>query len=119
MPRMLKSLTIIEETIMRNRNLIHPGEILQKEFLVPLGISQTRLALDLHVPAPRINSIVRGKRAITADTALRLGQYFKMEPQFWLNLQSNYDLGVASDGVWAKIKKLIPVFSPDCAAAVL
>ena len=63
---------------MRTKNLIHPGEILQEEFLVPLGISQTRLALDLHVPAPRINAIVRGKRAITADTALRLGQYFKM-----------------------------------------
>ena len=75
---------------MRTKNLIHPGEILQEEFLVPLGISQTRLALDLHVPAPRINAIVRGKRAITADTALRLGQYFKMEPQFWLNLQANY-----------------------------
>ena len=74
---------------MRNRNLIHPGEILQEEFLLPLGISQTRLALDLHVPAPRINAIVRGKRAITADTALRLGQYFKIEPQFWLNLQAN------------------------------
>ena len=104
---------------MRTRNLIHPGEILQEEFLAPLGISQTRLALDLHVPAPRINAIVRGKRAITADTALRLGQYFKMEPQFWLNLQANYDLGVASGGVWSKIKKLIPVFMPDRAAAVI
>ena len=59
---------------MRNRNLIHPGEILQAEFLEPLGISQARLALDLHVPAPRVNAIVRGKRAITADTALRLGR---------------------------------------------
>ena len=69
----------IEEKLMRTRNLIHPGEILQEEFLAPLGISQTRLALDLHVPAPRINAIVRGKRAITADTALRLGQYFKID----------------------------------------
>lgn len=104
---------------MRNKNLIHPGEILQEEFLTPLGISQTRLALDLHVPAPRINAIVRGKRAITADTALRLGQYFKMEPQFWLNLQANYDLGIASGGAWPTIKKLIPVFASDRAAAVL
>ena len=104
---------------MRNKNLIHPGEILQEEFLEPLGISQTRLALDLHVPAPRINAIVRGKRSITADTALRLGQYFKMEPQFWLNLQTNYDLGVASGGVWAKIKKFIPEFAAEGAAAVL
>ena len=91
----------------------------QEEFLAPLGISQTRLALDLHVPAPRINAIVRGKRAITADTALRLGQYFKMEPQFWLNLQANYDLGVASGGVWSRVKKLIPEFMPENAAAVL
>ena len=90
---------------MRTQNLIHPGEILQEEFLKPLGISQTRLALDLHVPAPRINAIVRGKRAITADTALRLGQYFKMEPQFWLNLQSNYDLGVASRGVCVAMRQ--------------
>ena len=116
---MSKLWTIIEEKVMRTKKLIHPGEILQEEFLVPLGISQTRLALDLHVPAPRINAIVRGKRAITADTALRLGQYFKMEPQFWLNLQANYDLGVASGGVWSRIKKLIPEFMPENAAAVL
>lgn len=62
-PAMSKSWTIIEEKVMRTKNLIHPGEILQEEFLVPLGISQTRLALDLHVPAPRINAIVRGKRS--------------------------------------------------------
>ena len=89
---------------MRTKNLIHPGEILDAEFLQPLGISQNQLALDLHVPAPRINAIVRGKRSITADTALRLGAYFGMEPQFWLNLQSNYDLGVAESGTWSKIK---------------
>ena len=70
---------------MRTKNLIHPGEILDAEFLKPLGISQNQLALDLHVPAPRINAIVRGRRSITADTALRLGAYFGMEPQFWLN----------------------------------
>lgn len=97
----------------RKKKLIHPGEILLEEFLVPMGISQNRLALDIRVPAPRVNAIVRGKRAITADTALRLGQYFKMEPQFWLNLQSNYDLGVAESGVWSKVKKFIPQFVPE------
>ena len=68
--------------------------------------------------APRINAIVRGKRSISADTALRLGRYFKMEPQFWLNLQSNYDLGIAEAGVWGKIKKLIPEFMPPRSAAM-
>ena len=104
---------------MRAKNLIHPGEILLEEFLIPMGISQNKLSLDLRVPAPRINAIVRGKRSISADTALRLGRYFKMEPQFWLNLQSNYDLGVAEAGIWAKIKKLIPEFSPARSAAML
>ena len=93
---------------MRTNNLIHPGEILEEEFLKPLGISQTRLALDIRVPAPRINAIVRCKRSITAETALRLGAYFGMGPQFWLNLQSNYDLGKAQSGIWNSISKLIP-----------
>ena len=104
---------------MRTKNLIHPGEILLEEFLIPMGISQNRLSVDIRVPAPRINAIVHGKRAITADTALRLGRYFKMEPQFWLNLQGNYDLGVAEAGIWGKIKKLIPEFIPSCAAAAV
>ena len=104
---------------MRTKNLIHPGEILEEEFLKPLGISQTKLALDIRVPAPRINAIVRGRRAITADTALRLGTYFGMEPQFWLNLQNNYDLGIASSGIWEKIKSLIPRFSSAPTAAAL
>ena len=103
---------------MRVKNLIHPGEILLEEFLIPMGISQNKLSLDLRVPAPRINAIVRGKRSISADTALRLGRYFKMEPQFWLNLQSNYDLGVAEAGVWGKIKKLIPEFMPPRSVAM-
>jgi addiction module HigA family antidote len=71
---------------------ITPGEILAEEFLKPMGISQYRLALDIGVPPRRINEIVRGQRAITADTALRLGRYFRMAPQFWLNLQTHYDL---------------------------
>lgn len=71
---------------------VHPGEILFEEFLKPMGISQNRLALDIRVPPRRINEIVHGKRRITADTALRLGQYFGMSSQFWLGLQMDYDL---------------------------
>ena len=76
---------------------IHPGEVLAEEFLTPMGLSQNRLAMDIHVPARRINEIVQGKRRITADTALRLARYFGMSPQFWLGLQMDYDLDVASD----------------------
>ncbi|MGB2955526.1 MAG: HigA family addiction module antitoxin [Anaerolineales bacterium] len=71
---------------------IHPGEILLEEFLNPMDISQYRLSKDISVDPRRINEIVHGKRSISADTALRLGRYFGMSPQFWLNLQSHYDL---------------------------
>jgi len=77
--------------------LIHPGEILLTEFMQPLGLTAYRLAKDIHVPAPRVGDIVRGKRAISADTALRLGQYFGLPAQFWLNLQNEYDLRRAAD----------------------
>lgn len=70
----------------------HPGEMLLEEFLLPLGISQNQLALDIHVPATRIGQIVNGKRSITSDTALRLSRYFGNSPEFWLNLQQMYDL---------------------------
>jgi addiction module HigA family antidote len=83
---------------------VHPGEILQKEFIEPMGLSQNRLALALHVPARRINEIVLGKRAITADTALRLARYFNMSPQFWLGLQMTYDLDRAEDSLEEKIE---------------
>ena len=72
--------------------LAHPGEILLEEFMAPMGVSQYRLAKDISVPARRINEIVKGLRRITPDTALRLGLYFSMSPEFWLNLQSHYDL---------------------------
>jgi addiction module HigA family antidote len=72
--------------------LAHPGEILLEEFMAPVGVSQYRLAKDISVPARRINEIVKGIRRITPDTALRLGLYFSMSPEFWLNLQSHYDL---------------------------
>ncbi|MEJ2731500.1 MAG: HigA family addiction module antitoxin [Deltaproteobacteria bacterium] len=78
---------------------IHPGEILLEEFLKPMELSQNRLAMDIHVPARRINEIVHGKRRITADTALRLGRFFGNSPQFWLGLQMDYDLDVAEDSL--------------------
>lgn len=90
---------------------IHPGEILMEEFLVPLGISQYRLAKDISVPPRRINEIVHGKRGITADTALRLGRFFAMSPQFWLNLQGRYDLEVAEDALKDKLDKEVQVLA--------
>jgi antitoxin HigA-1 len=84
---------------MKNNKLppIHPGEILMEEFLVPMGISQYKLAKNISVPPRRINEIVHGKRSITADTALRFGRFFGMSAQFWLNLQIRYDLEIAED----------------------
>jgi len=90
---------------------VHPGEILQKEFLEPMGISQNKLAMALHVPARRINEIVLGKRSITADTALRLARYFGMSPQFWLGLQMDYELDVAEDAVEGRIEREIQPMS--------
>jgi len=86
---------------------IHPGEILRSEFLEPLGMSVNALALALRVPAPRINDVVRGKRAISADTALRLERYFGASAQFWLNLQIAYDLRVATAAAGAQIEREI------------
>ena len=76
---------------------IHPGETLREDFLKPLGLTANRLAMELLVPVTRINDIARGKRAITADTALRLARYFGTTPQFWMNLQANYELETAQD----------------------
>jgi len=91
---------------------LHPGEILFEEFLKPMGLSQNRLALDIRVPARRINEIVLGKRRITADTALRLAKYFNMSPQFWLGLQLDYDLDVAEDKLADRLEKEVQVYSP-------
>ena len=84
---------------------LHPGEILLVEFLKPLGISQNRLALDIRIPARRINEIVLGKRRITPDTALRLAQYFHNSAQFWLGLQMDYGLDVAEELVRTELQK--------------
>ena len=80
---------------MRTQNLIHPGEILREEFMKPMGISQNALALALRVPATRIGEIVNERRGISADTALRLAKYFNTTSDFWMNLQTNYDLKIA------------------------
>ncbi len=86
---------------------ITPGEILSEEFMKPLGLSQNRLARDIDVPVGRISEIVRGKRAITADTALRLGKYFGVSPELWLNLQMDFDLRVAKLKIWPKVERRI------------
>ena len=86
---------------------IPPGEILFEEFMQPLGISMNALARDLDVPPNRISDIVNAKRAITADTALRLGKYFNVSPELWLGLQSDYDIRVAKRTVWRDIEPRI------------
>jgi addiction module HigA family antidote len=89
---------------------IHPGEILAEEFLKPFKISQYRIVKDIAVAPIRISEIIRGSRAISADTALRLGKYFNVLPEFWLNLQSHYDLAVESEGLSGMLKNKVKVF---------
>jgi addiction module HigA family antidote len=84
---------------------IHPGEVLMKEFLEPMEITQYRLAKDISVPARRINEIVHGKRAITADTALRLSKYFGTSERFWMNLQTRYDMEMQKDVLGDRLEK--------------
>ncbi len=88
---------------------MHPGRVLELEFLEPLEITPYRLAKDIEVDPPRVYSLVRGKRAISADTALRLGRYFGTSAEFWLNLQSHYDLEVEEDRVGESILKIQPL----------
>lgn len=88
---------------------IHPGEVLMEDFIEGFGITQNRLAVSIGVPPRRINEIVHGKRAITADTALRLGRYFGVSPQFWLNLQTKYELELAEDRVSEQIAAITPL----------
>ncbi len=92
----------------RHMQPIHPGEHLA-EFLDEFNISQYRLAKNIQVSPRRINEIVHGKRAITADTALRLGRFFSMEPGFWMNLQTRYDMEIAADAISDKLDKVIPL----------
>jgi addiction module HigA family antidote len=102
---------------MKNKKLppIHPGEILIEEFLKPMGISQYRLAKDISVPPRRINEIVHGKRSISADTALRLGRFFGMAPQFWLNLQTRFDLEITEDRLADRLETEVQVLRSNAA----
>lgn len=90
---------------------ITPGEILDEEFLKPMGLTQYRLAKDIGVPPRRVNEIVKGQRAITADTALRLGRYFNMAPQFWLNLQTHFDLEQEAEHLAGRLEKEVRVLA--------
>jgi len=102
---------------MKNKKLppIHPGEILIEEFLKPMGISQYRLAKDISVPPRRINEIVHGKRSISADTALRLGRFFGISAQFWLNLQTRFDLEVTEDLLAERLDQEVQVLDSNAA----
>lgn len=91
--------------------LIHPGEILREEFMRPLGISQSRLASDISVPARRISDIVHGRRALTAETALRLARYLGTSERFWLNLQSRYDLEVERERLGTRLEAEVAVLA--------
>lgn len=84
---------------------VHPGEILLEEFLIPMGISQHKLARETGIPVTRINAIARGERGITADTALRLGRFFGISPQTWLNLQNHYDLEVQKEALGDRLER--------------
>jgi antitoxin HigA-1 len=90
---------------------IHPGEVLLEEFLKPMGLSQNKLALNIGVPARRINEIVLEKRKITADTALRLARFFGMSSEFWIGLQSQYDLDITSDALGDRLEKEVRIYS--------
>lgn len=90
-------------------DIIPPGEILAEEFMKPLGLSMNQLARDIDVPPGRISEIINGKRSITADTALRLGKYFGVAPETWLNLQTDYDLRVAKRTTWTDIESHIKI----------
>jgi len=88
---------------------ITPGDVLLEEFIKPIEISQNQLAKDINVPANRVSQIIHGKREITADTALRLGRYFGIEPEFWLNLQLRYNMKIAKNKLGAKIQQEVKV----------
>lgn len=98
--------------MMKNKlHPVHPGEVLLEEFLKPMGLSQSRVALDIGVHPRRINEIVLEKRSVTADTALRLARYFSTSPQFWLGLQDDYDLDVAADTLGPKLERDVKVYA--------
>ena len=111
MPQKLPLLIIIKVKQMKRLRNIHPGEILQEEFLMPMGITVYKLAKEIRIPQTRIAAILKGNRRITADTALRLSAYFGVSPKFWLGLQDDYDveeMGIAKEKELQAIKKHTP-----------
>ena len=96
----------------RKLSPITPGDVLLEEFLRPMNITQSQLSKDISVPANRVSQVIHGKREITADTALRLGKYFGIEPEFWLNLQMRYNMKTTRSKVGKKIEKEVKVYSP-------
>jgi addiction module HigA family antidote len=105
----------ISEEVLREKRVrppVHPGRVLELEFLKPLGITAYQLAKAIGVMPPRVYEIVHGERAVSADTALRLGRYFGTGPEFWINLQSHYDLEVARDRAGEKIEREVRPLSP-------
>lgn len=92
-------------------SLISPGQILLEEFIEPMGISQSQLARDIDVPVTRINNIIKHHRSITADTALRLGKYFNVNPRWWMNMQNQYDLEFSEDNGWKTTEQKIRTLS--------
>ena len=92
---------------------ITPGDVLSEEFLKPMKITQNQLAKDINVPANRVSQIIHGKREITADTALRLGRYFGIEPEFWLNIQSRYNMKIAQIKIGRKIVQEVKIRTPQ------
>ena len=92
---------------------ITPGDILLEEFLKPMNITQSQLSKDICVPANRVSQVIHGKREITADTALRLGKYFGIEPEFWLNLQMRYNMKIARNKIAKKLEKEVKVYFPQ------
>jgi antitoxin HigA-1 len=102
----------MKKTMAKKLKPIHPGEQLREEFMKPLGLSVNKLAMDLHAPVTRIAEIVNERRGITADTALRLGRYFKNSADFWMNMQKHYELEVAKDEIAEKIDRDVCPFEP-------
>ena len=92
-------------------NLVHPGEVLLEEFLKPMGLSQNRLALNMGVPARRINEIVLGKRRISADTALRLARFFGTSAEFWMGLQAQYDLDETAEALGERLEQEVKTYA--------
>ena len=100
-------LTIIEGERKMKMKPVHPGEVLVEDFLKPMGLSQYRLAKEIHVPLRRVNEIALGRRGISADTALRFARFFGTTPEVWQNLQSQYEMDVAKNNVWSRIVETV------------